>query len=289
MTEQTKTHAMTETAEDTTIWWGLFTMEEGEGGCWEIGPSRLWIHRLAREWRLVHTQEPDALAGGVRLRVPLPPAEAREALEGAPPGAAHLRFSAAQTEARIRLWPELADRPVVVRPETPLYVLDGEDVTLYVSTPLWIRFEGSDGERFLHERPTFRPSDTWFGASTREGELCYATRTAGRLRLEDLPQRSYRALTPILLRNRAEDPWLVERIQLPVAYLALYHDGAGGLWTPAVTLEREAGGYLAGLHVENGAPADARTATLLRPPRLTSRTSLIGRTFSTLFSKIREV
>jgi hypothetical protein len=140
----------------------------------------------------------------------------------------------------------------------------------------------------LDELPSLRPSETWFGPSTTEGELCYATRTAGRLHLETLPVLRYRAITRILIRNRAHDALLVERIQLPVQYLSLFQAPNDLLWTQAVTLERGRDGGLAGLHIEDRPPAEAEGAVLIREPRQASRTGLLGRTFSTLFHKIRE-
>ena len=56
---------------------------------------------------------------------------------------------------------------------------------IYVSTPLWVRVDVHDPPQFLQEIPVIRPSDTWFGPSTREGELGYAGRTHGRLNFEN--------------------------------------------------------------------------------------------------------
>jgi hypothetical protein len=115
------------------------------------------------------------------------------------------RYSVRQTESQVSLQPALADRPVVSRPEDPLYVPPGESVTLYLSTALWILIELAESDRLLQELPSFRMSDTWFGPSTVDGEFCYATRTAGRVRLENVPRRYHRAVTPLRIRNTAKD------------------------------------------------------------------------------------
>ena len=197
------------------------------------------------------------------------------------------RYSFGDTEPRIALQPALADRPVVSRPEHPLYVPPEESVTLYLSTGLWIQITLPDSERKLQEVPSFRMSDTWFGPSTVDGELCYATRTAGRLRLDALPRRDHRAVTPLRIRNTAADPLALERVQLPVQYLALYTAPNGQLWSQAVTMTHSADQEGADVQIRSGPPADARTADLLQPPRETTKKGLFTSTFSavgTLFA-----
>lgn len=271
-----------------TVWWGVFTLDDGQAGCWRVGPSTLWIYHLPHEWRLVHLQDGDSLSKTAEVIAPLPEDAVNLSLEDLPEGAVVSRFSFRTTGGQLAVMPVLADRPVVVRPETPLYVPPGEAATLYVSTPLWVCLEAGDPPLLLQEVPSHRPSDTWYGPNTREGELCYATRTAGRLVLADLPRCPHRAVTPILIRNRARDALLVERIQLPVQYLALFQAAGGYLWTQAVTLDREKDGGFSALNLLEGAPPEADDAHPVSKPRETSRASLIGRTFSTLFHRIRE-
>lgn len=279
---------MPESGDDQTIWWGDFTFAEEEAGCWHVGPSTLWIYRFPREWRIVHVEHGEVLSEASTVQLPIPEDERKPSLADVEPEATVRRFSFKQTAERLSVLPVLADRPVVVRPESPLYVSPDEAAALFVSTPLWLRLEAGTPPRLLEEIPSFRPSDTWFGPSTTEGELCYATRTAGRLHLETLPILRYRAITRILIRNRAHDAMLVERVQLPVQYLSLFQASNGLLWTQAVRLERGRDGGLAGLHIEDRPPAEAEGAVLVREPRQMSRSGLIGRTFSTLFHKIRE-
>jgi hypothetical protein len=184
--------------------------------------------------------------------------------------------------------PALADRAVVIRPDKPLYVPAGEEVTLYISTPLWMCIEVGEPAHLLQEIPSYRSSDTWFGASTLDGELCYASRTTARLLLEDVPPRFHRALTPILIHNEAEDALLLERIRLPVQHLSLFQAANDFLWTERVTLDREKSGEQAALHLGAGAPPEAAQARLIRPPRHPLRTNVIVRTFSSFFHKITE-
>jgi len=223
-------------------WWGAVTLARGEVARWRAGPSTVHAERRAADWRIWHESEADAYAvvaeRAHRLRGAAPP-------EGAPT----LRFTFAETPDTIAVKPLLADRPVIVRPESSLTVPPGERVTLYVSSPVWMalklevrrprRGRAEPTPFVLAELPTARPSDTWFGPSTREGELCYAVRTAARLVASDLPLRPHRAVTPVTVENQAATPLPLTRISVPMPYLALHVDRSGRLWSDGVLFTRE--------------------------------------------------
>jgi len=151
--------------EEKTKWWGAYTLAQDFAGKWFVGPSTLWIYRSMQSWHLFHTESEDAMYDSAAIDLPRPIAETDLSLEEPPEGATVTRYGFQKTDSSLSLAPMLADRAIVVRPDIPLFVLAGEEVTLYVSTPLWIRVEvGSDG-RLLQEIPSYRPSDTWFGSS----------------------------------------------------------------------------------------------------------------------------
>lgn len=275
---------MTEQTESKVPWWGTFELGEDHGGRWQIGPCTLWLHRSANEWRVLHRTTADSLASGSEVTVPAPDENLQEVLHAENGGWEVSRFSLRQTDPRIALRPALADRPVVVRPEHALYVPSEEEVTLYVSTPLWVQIELEASAKQLHELPAYRPSDTWFGPSTRVGELCYASRTAGRLRLAHLPLRMHRAVTPLLVRNRASDVLHLERVQIPTPYLALYQSANHYLWTQAVTLARAESEEGATVDIKRGAPREVSDAELVHEPRRMPRRGLMVSTFKALGS-----
>jgi hypothetical protein len=267
-----------------TPWWGTFSLDEYAGGQWHVGPSTLWVYRSSSDWRVVHrpSTDPvtaDPMAQRSDVTVPLDADEMTAVLEAEDPDLVTHRYSVRDTDEPVALRPALADRPVVARPEHPLSVLPDESVTLYLSTPLWVRVELPASERLLEEVPSHRMSDTWFGPSTREGELCYATRTAGRLRLDRLPTRLHRALTPLRIRNRAPDALALERVQLPAPHLALYQTPTDALWTEAVTMIRREGETGADVRIAGGAPPDVEEATRIQEPRESSKQGLITSTF----------
>lgn len=265
-----------------TEWWGSFELEEGRGGRWQIGPCTLWLYRTANEWRVLSQSENDPLASGSRVEVPASEAKTGEVIRDEGGAWTVSRYSFRQTAPRIALRPALADRPVIVRPENPLFIPSGEEVTLYVSTPLWVQVELEASGKLLHEQPAYRPSDTWFGPSTQEGELCYASRTSGRFRLENLPLRMHRAVTPLVVRNSATEALNLERVQIPTVHLALYRSADSYLWTQAVTLDRTEGAEGATVDIKRGAPREVKDATRIHAPRQEAKKGLMVSTFQAL-------
>lgn len=240
-------------------WWGRFGIPSGGGGFWSVGPFRLWIRRRAGEWDVSAARGPDPMQEGVTVQVPFDPAQP---LDEAPADAVRCRFASEETASNLFVTPLLADRPVVARPESSFYLLGRHDVAMYVSHPVWVRLEAGDPPGELLTMPTHQPSDTWFGPSTREGEICYAVRTAARTSLDGFPFRPGRAVTELRIRNRAASPLAFERISIPAPHLSLYQDLDGRLWTEGVTVERPEHGDAVQVRV-GGAPPDAAEKAIL--------------------------
>ncbi len=256
---------------ESTSWWGNFQLEEDTATLWQIGPLSVRVTRSTEEWRLAWRRdsaeppEEPAVTGG------LPPEDLDDSWT-------LRRFGFSATTPALRLVPMLSDRPVVTRPEIPFSVQPGQSIRLLVSTPVWLRFEVEGPGSPLAEIPVLRLSDTWFGPSTRHGELCYASRSHLRPAGEPNLLPRWRALTEIALDNRAPDPLSLERLSLPVPRLTLYTDGAR-LWTSSLRLERVAGEE-AGVTV---GPAPSVAPQRLSPPRQEGELSLVLRAFNSLF------
>jgi len=182
-------------AEQSGAWWETGRFPVGTAGRWRIGPLELWIQRLEGEWRIASEQGDDPLDDALEREVPC-------VIDGVLDRESTERYASNSKTEVIRLAAALADRSVVTRSDKPLHVPPGEEISVFVSSPLWVRIEAGEPGKLLRELPVFRPSDTWFGPNTREGELCYASRTHHRLRLEQIPARPHRAVTSVLVRNR---------------------------------------------------------------------------------------
>ena len=259
-------------------WWGAFNVPLGEQRHFRIGPCALWVERLARELRVSRVQHDD----------PLDSALVVAAASVAPPQASKLdahRFAVSDSSStsRIELEPALADRPVVVRTHEPFHVLGGDSATLYVTTPLWIRmFAGAERKR-MFELPVARPSDTWFGENTRNGELCYAGTTTARLALSELPLRPGRAVTQVRIVNRARTPLALDRINLPAPALSLYAARDHRVWTEAVEIVREGGSGARDTTITRGSAPDAADGKLCGP-REAGDGNLLLRAFKAVLS-----
>lgn len=257
-------------------WWGDLRLAVDETARWHIGPLELAVRRGRREWQLAWGWDPE--------RSEAEDWEAERDAELPEHLAHHQRFVVGQTGERVAVRPTLADRPVVSLPRVPVHLLPEREATLYVGSPIWVRIEVGEPGVTLTELPTRRTSDTWFGGSTREGELCYATQTRARLQTENLPVLSRSAVTAVQIRNQAASPLAVERLKLPVPLLSLYCDDQGRLWTEGVSLTRSEESQMASLDIGDGPPAQAVGAELLTQPRSSTEPKLWIRAFSSLFS-----
>jgi hypothetical protein len=259
-------------------WWGEFELAEGAAGCWSIGPARLWIEHQPREWRvgLLRGEAPDEDTSAVSL--PLPAAQV-------PADLSLNRYSFQTGVTALSVLPLLADRPVISRPDVPLFIPPSQSIQLYVSTPLWLQVRGGEPALVLQEFPIVRPSDTWAGSLTRNGGLSYAASTMARTTLDGFPFSSWRAVTPIRITNRGRDIAAVERLHLPVPFLSLYQGQDGTLWTQAVALTRGGDDALELEQFGTDAPPEAGQSGLLAGPRRRAERSLLGKAFGTLFGR----
>ena len=254
-------------------WWGDYELDLGEAVCWEIGPLRLWLHRGPSEWRLGHDWAEDEPAGFWRLvRPSTPPAD----------GVHTERFAVRETGAAVQLRPLPADRPVVARPKTPFRVQPGHSSRIFISSPLWVEVASGDDPLPLREFATRRMSDTWFGATTRDGDLSYALKTSARTNLEELPRVAYRLVTPVVIDNRAETPLVVDRLSLPVPFLSIYGTPGGDAWSEEVHMVSSEEGEMAELDLRSGPPAEAEGADRVSEPRRVAEQGHLFRAFGSL-------
>lgn len=259
-------------------WWGEFALTEGMVACWRIGPAQLWVEHLRHEWRIGYLRDDmaDEDVCEVVLSLPL----------GQVPATARLsRYSFPTSSSRLSIMPLLADRAVISRPDVPLFIPPAQAIQLYVSTPLWLQVRSGEEDTLLQEQPIVRPSDTWFGPTTRAGGLSYAASTMARTSLEDFPFSAWRAVTPIRITNYGTDVAVVERLHLPVPFLSLYQSQDGTLWTQSVVLRRSSEGVLELEQLGAEAPVEAGASTLLTGPRRRADRGLLSKAFGSLFGQ----
>ena len=263
--------------EHTSPWWGKYSVPLDATSYWRVGPLEVWIQRSLKEWRIGTKPHEDPTDPSLVVN-------RTETKDTIPVEGVHwYRFAFRSTAEIIELTTALAPRPLVVRPEIPILLPPKESATLHVSFPLWIQFNFGQSATKMFETPVFRPSDTWFGSSTIEGELCYAGRTRARLRLEDLDYMPHRAYSACHIRNRAKSELSLDRLKLPMPNLSVFSAKDGRLWTETVTLDRREDGDIAELQLEKAPPREVHPARLLRGPRSKPEKGLLIRAFGGLF------
>jgi len=263
-----------ETKNDLT-WWGKFKLEIENNKEWHVGPLKLIVRRLNNEWQIAHESKDDFDSLDFSWEI-------KDTEEQLVSCSNNSRYILHDTTGELIVIPRLADRSIVSRPHMPFNLAANEEIVLYVSSPLWIDLEV--GTTHLKSLAIQRLSDTWFGPSTLEGDFCYASTTHCRLNYEDLPKRSHKAITPVLIKNRSETTLLLERLNLPIPLLPLYKSLSGQLWTPQITLIREKDGDMAELKVDNVPPTEIGTVELVSEARDKTKDNILFRAFNTVFN-----
>lgn len=255
-------------------WWGNYHFSEEESARWTIGQLELAVYRTSKEWRISHRNDPGQGREDWEFEkgAPLPQESARVE-----------RHVFGRTTKSLTILPALPDRDLVTSPWTQVHLSPGEQVTLYVGCPLWVRLQVTETGEVLEDLAIRRLSDTWFGSSVLEGELCYGIHSHVVLEPGNIDAPHLHARTQVVIRNESSERFTLERIKLPVRYLSLFSAADGRLWTESLTATRKDNQELTSVEIREGAPPVARTARHLVPPREISQPGLLMRVFSSLF------
>ncbi|MGH8492083.1 MAG: hypothetical protein ACRERR_03095 [Moraxellaceae bacterium] len=258
------------------VWWGRFDFAYGNGRQWDLAGLRLGISRQPQEWQCwtqrSHEQSEDKQEWQQSEGNAL--AETQTALT---------RHVFRQTGEHLQLLPRLADRSVVVRPVSTLFLPANQSTTFYVSTPVWVAGYADDVVAPLFDLPVVIPRDTWFGPSPVRGQLCYATQVMGRTTLSQVSPRPFRAVTAVHVNNRSNDSLPIERISIPTPFLPVYAAQSGHLWTPALTVTREAHSQQLRIHIDSGIGTEAGHVQMLTPARRGTDEHTLIRVFDNFF------
>ncbi len=263
-------------ASTTSPWWGTFTLETGQLGRWRVGALTVSVQRQTSEWHICHLNSGSDSEELDSFEISLD----AEPLAAAAKCHRHVLSHNSQP---LQILPALANRPVVTRPLTPFNLYPGQDVVLYVGTTVWLQVHAYPSGPLLLDIPIQRPSDTWFGQSTREGEVCFAARTRAILNLDAVPFHPFRAITPVNISNQGEEPLLLERLLLPIPQLSIFSAADGRFWTEELSILCNEDMRSAHLILGKGAPATVRTAQLLAPPRTPADRGVLIRALGAIF------
>jgi hypothetical protein len=257
-------------------WWGEHPFKIGQTRVWKLGSLLLRLTRGLHEWQLEY-HRPRYQEYSEQDWHLLPP---DYDLSTKPMVLQRYLFS--KTPDTFTLLPRLADRSVVVKPINPIFIAAGQQVTMYVSTPLWISGYSGKQKEPLFDLPVMRPNDSWFGPNTLKGEICYATPVFGRTDLALLPTHAFWAVTPVHFRNTSSAQLQLERMNLPVPALPLFQSlDTGRLWTSQIDVTQESSHKAPRIRIDHRTPSQAGKVRFINPPR--NPESSLFRMFDTFF------
>lgn len=253
--------------------WGQQKLDAGDWLLWEAGTLRLWTQRLVQhEWRVATRRAPEEkseLAVGQS--------------EQSGDDASWTRWAFKEEDPRFQVVPVMPDKPVIVRPDSPIRIPRGNEVTFFVSIPAFLQLHiGPAREIFLHEEPTVVLSKTWFGEPTA-GELCYALRTGASRDLDGIKKGPHRAVCPVVIRNRSEEELNFQKICIRAMHVNVYR-GASRLWTEQIDVSYLGKSNFSEIAFSKDPPAFEPTHGILGEARETAPRGFIKKSFDSLWS-----
>ncbi|XOV79561.1 MAG: hypothetical protein ACFHVJ_01060 [Aestuariibacter sp.] len=237
------------------VWWGNVKFDADEVKVWQIGERKVAIQRRDKQWIVWNKETPEENAAKITVKA----LKSAQSFTDVP----FSRFVFSKTEPLLAVSPALADRPIIARPAAKLNVPPGQQIEVFISTPLWFKASPENHDCLIADLPFWRPSDSWFGPSTMEGEFCYSKFTEARVDLQQLTPLSHRAITPILIRNDYDEALVIERINLPTPYLSLYTDKENKFWSNQIEIVHHNDENKTGLKVKDQAPEQLSNEPLL--------------------------
>lgn len=261
-------------APDSHPWWRERNLSEGTGHRLVLGSLRLGLFHAPGEWLLARETLPQSELDPELILEPVSdPSELTGEIE---------RFALDRGGDVATIVPVVADRSLIARPRLPLHVPPNQAVTVFVSSPVWLQVSVGDPPLALPEIPVHRLSDTWFGSSTREGELAYALGTQARVRLEQVPSRPHHMITPVTIENSDGSMLRVDRLSLPIPFLSVFADQENRLWTEGVRFRSRPGYELVDFEIAAAPEQSLGIAQRVTGPRRIAEKNLLVRAFSSL-------
>ena len=244
--------------------WGQRIVPGSERRSWRIGRSMIHARTEADEWELA--------AAYSASDEPVPEPESDDELD----------WTRYVTVARDELTvvPALPDRPVVVRPASPIVILPGRWGRFFFRVPLWTRFISKRGEResIMEEFSSRRLASTWFG-DIATGELCYVVEAPLERDLERLVMDGSFAACEVSVRNNSRERLRFERICVHVEHMRLFR-APDRLWTNEVRVSFRGADQISQVSYASGPPERAGASEEIAEPRTPPESGLIKRSFA---------
>ena len=254
--------------------WEPRNIEGGQCLEWAVGPLSLRVRRTEDEWLVAAARSGEV---GDKAAAAAPGKEAYECGESV--RSEWVRWAAGAESGTAQLVPTMPDRPLVVRPETPVKIPPEHQALFYVSIPVWVRVTVGEGQQLaLCEEPTVRLSNIWFG-DPLSGELCYSLHTRARRSVAPTDSQPHRAVCPVKISNRASTALDMQRLSVHVEHLKVYA-GESQLRTNEVSVSFTGSDQLSEITYSDTAPdVEHIGAVLCGPRKPLKKRQVIRRTF----------
>jgi hypothetical protein len=242
--------------------WGPMDLRDRECTHWRIGDVTLWARAYDDEWEI-------ASSYGARV------VDSGECPED-------VSWTRYVTVAHDDLYtqPALPDRPVVIKPQSPIVILPGRWGRFYFSVPLWVRFVSQPAGRSvtMAEVPTQSLSSTWFG-DIASGELCYAIGSRLLRRPPAMDDNEAFARCEVEVRNGSRERLQFERICVHVEHMHLFATEEK-FWTNQLRVVFKGSDQVSQLTFLPRVPEVAGEARVVCEPREALEKNILKRSFN---------
>ena len=234
--------------------WKTYTCEENILYLWQAGPLKVWLKRSNLEWQLAHElcEEEDSTES-----------QWQKIDDEEPEDVSWERWAFSKPHEEIAFLPAMQERPLVVKTTTPTHIPSGMEAVFYVNIPMCAKVETrtSNEKTELLSVSSVTLSDTWFG-NNFEGDLCYALKTKAVRSVSDAKPQPHRALCPILIANKADEPLPLQKICIRANYLNVYASD-NRFWTNRISVNFLGKGVPSRVHYGTAPPAELKDPTLV--------------------------
>lgn len=253
--------------------WQPHALGPNDWRLWEAGTLRLWAKRQHSEWRVTSCRTAEE-RGELNLGQD----------EAPPPEGPWKRWAFAEEDALVTVSPAMPEMPLVVRPDAPIRIPQGNEVLFFVSVPVFLQlYIGPAKKGLIHEEPTLVLSQTWFGDPTA-GELCYALRTSGSRDLAGIKKGQHRAVCPVLIRNASDEELNFEKLCIRTMHVNI-HRGLQRLWTEQIQVTYQGEKRFSEISYAKSPPAFEKILALLGTAREPApRDNFIRKSFGSLWA-----
>jgi len=238
--------------------WETYMLESGTVYKAGLGPVAFLVRFRDGDWRI------SAIEGDGWSGPPTPASDPGLAIHDWSRRIVSPEISA--DHGRIAIYPELPDRPLVLRPPGPVIIPTGIKTTLYVAIPVSIGVSALEPREFtLGSFPAVFLSSTWMGDQAA-GKPAYTLRTDLHRHSSSLSSEPWMAACAVTINNLSPLEYDMNGISLDVGLLGVWADGPQ-LITDKMVITIKGGDQVLQNTVDSSLPRDYAEAVRLCPPR----------------------